>query len=193
MSSLRNVIHLLTVFTAMLMLIACAADPIKTRSITFEKSPEIMLPAKARLSVYLPPEELNRRIYHLEEGIIIQSAALTVFDRVFQEALPSRAAKEPHLIATVTSHTDMGSGERVKSADARISLYFGNGQFVGDYNASAPARSRVDNDPIALRNAYILAFQDIANQMLANEKLASLFRKGFGDDLTPGARPTSKK
>ncbi len=184
MSSLRNVIHLLTVFTALLMLIACAAEPIKTRSITFEKSPEIKLPAKARLSVYLPPEELNRRIYHLEEGIIVQSAALRVFDRVFQKASPSRTAKKPHLIATVTAHSSMEPGSKVKSAKAHISLYFGNGQFAGNYNAYAETKSRVDVDPIALRNAYILAFQDIANQMLANEKLALLFRKGFGEELT---------
>ena len=190
MSTLKNIINSLAVFAAMLILIGCAADPIKPWSITFEKAPDIKLPANARFSVYMSPEQLTKKIYHLEEGIIIGGAALTVFERIFEEALPYPHSKRPQLIAKVTAYSDMQRDSRTKRAEVRVSLFYGNGQFVGEFNASGKTSSGVGIDPIALRNAYVLAFQDIANQMLANEKLSLQFRKGFGEELASATNPT---
>jgi len=172
---------------------ACAyfVAPIKPESIVIENQSGIHLPANARLAIHMESSQLYKTYtvplwvqpykFQLDEGKRIQHAAKKVFANLFTEALPSPKCRNPHLTAKVSGSTHVYY--RNYNADANVILTFGNGDFIGRYTAHGEVAPGVTYDSIALENAYIQAFKQIAANILKEEKLSEYFNNGFTDAL----------
>ncbi|MFH1076045.1 MAG: S1C family serine protease [Pseudomonadota bacterium] len=178
-------------FSLIVMLNACTVAPIKPEDINFDKVSQTKIPVDARLSVFMTSEESNKKYevrqgwnsWSLDEGRRIQNAAIEVFSKLFQQALPNQDSKKPHLIAKVSGSSYIDAFWGTYKTDATVFLYYGNGDFIGRFNAKTGTVSGMVNDVIALENAYIKAFEKIASQILVHEKLSEHFYHGFGDEL----------
>lgn len=188
----NQVIRVLPIlFSLLLMLNACTMAPIKPENISINNISQIEIPVNARLSIFMTPRELNKKYevragwnsWVLDEGRRIQNAAIEVFSKLFQQALPSQDSKKPHLVAKVSGSSYINSFWATYKADATVLLYYGNGDFVGRFNAKATTASGMVNDAVALANAYIKAFEKISSQILLNKTLAQHFHRGFTDEL----------
>lgn len=176
---------------------ACTVAPIKQKSIVFENPYGIQIPANARLSIHMEPSQLNKiyvvqavlNRFEIVEGRRIQDAAKKVFMKIFTTASPSTECRNPHLIAKVSGSSHVDAFWGTYNADANVILTFGNGDFVGRYSANGNTNSGSIKDSNALENAYILAFTQIAANILKEEKLIVYFKDGFTDALT--AMPTN--
>lgn len=203
MPSSRVIVTQLLVLIILIVLIACAAAPIKTESISFENKIGVQLPVNARLSIFMSPMELNKKYkstlglysWELQEGERVQNAAFKVFEKLFREVWPYENAQKYHLNIKVNYLTQIQPstmGRAAYRAEATILLYYGNGDFIEKFHGTGIWKSDYVNDEVALEDAYILAFQNIANQMLNSKKLSQNFINGFGDELAAAyPRPPS--
>ena len=182
-------------FSLIVMFSACGAVPIKSEDINIDNQSQIEIPVNARLSIFMAPAELEKKyvIYSwvIDEGRRIQSAAITVFSKVFQQVLPDEDSKKPHLIAKVSGLSYIDGFNGIYNADATVLLYYGNGDFIGRFNAKTGTISGLTNDAIALENAYIKAFGEIAAEMIVNDNLSGHFQHGFGDELIITSKESS--
>ena len=164
------------------------ADLIKPESIVIEKQSGLHLPVDARLAINMESSQLNKiyivQKWEIDEGKRIQDAAKKVFGKLFTEALPSPDCKNPQLIAKVSGLSQIDTYWGNYKADANVILTFGNGDFIGRYTADGHANSGLVNDQNAFENAYIKAFEQIAADILNENKLAEYFNNGFTDALT---------
>lgn len=181
------------------MLNACTVAPIKPEDINIVKESQIELPVNASLSVFMKPEELRKKYevrkgWHswvLDEGRRIQNAAIEVFSKVFQKTLPNQDSKRPHLVAKISGSSHIDAFWATYKANATVLLYYGNGDYIGRFNAKAGTASGMVNDAVALENAYIKAFEEIAGQILLDKKLSEHFHNGFGNELIRAAKKAS--
>lgn len=178
---------LLLIFSLLLTLNACTAVLIKPEDIYIDNKSHIEIPINARLSIFMTPVELNKKYraghFVLDEGRRIQNAAIEVFSKLFHQALPSQDSQKPHLVANISGSSYINIALGSYNANATVLLYYGNGDFVARFNENASTVSVLYNDPIALGNAYIKAFEKISNQILLNKDLAQYFISGFTDEL----------
>ncbi|MDY6950356.1 MAG: serine protease [Thermodesulfobacteriota bacterium] len=199
MVPLKKLFPVLWVAATVLPLCACTSSLIKPDAVSLKKPAGIQLPAQGRLAVLMAPQDLDRKYriqkfshtWQLDEGLRIQSAAVSVFGRLFQEALPFEKGNMPHLVARVSGVTHINPIWGKYGADASLWLYYGNGDFVGEFQASGSQVSQRVNDSEALEKAYVKAFAKMGDEMLENEKLSPYFRAGFTDDLAGDREPPS--
>lgn len=200
MVPVKEIFRVLLVAVIMLPLSACTSSLIKQDAVSSQKPEGIELPAKGRLAVFMASQDLGRKYrvqkfshsWELDEGLRIQSAAVSVFGRLFQEALPYEKGNMPHLVARVSGVTHINPIWGKYSADASLWLYCGNGDFVGEFRASGSQVSQRLNDSEALETAYMKAFGKMADHILQNEKLSPYFRAGFTDDLAGDREPPAE-
>ena len=179
-------------FVIIALISACTVAPIKKESIVIENPYGLKIPSNARLSIHMEPSQLNKTYvvqaflnrFEIVEGRRIQDAANKVFINIFTTALPSTECRNPHLIANISGSSHVDAFWATYSADVIVTLTFGNGDFVGKYSANGNTKSGTITDSNALENAYILAFTQIATNILKEEKLILYFKNGFTDTLT---------
>lgn len=171
---------------------ASTSTPINPETLTFETiDTTIKLPAAARVGVYMTPGELNKEYtvsnafnrWVLPEGKCIQTAAIKVFGRVFTEVLASESVKAPHLVFKVSGISYVNVVWARYSVDASAVVNFGNGEYVGSFSAKGESSSGMVNDPHALENAYVIAFQSMANQIIKCPRVRDCLMNGFDDSL----------
>ena len=188
---LRRTFYLLCNILLATILAACAVPSIGPDDISFKNESHLKLPADARLAISMSSQELNKKytianpyIYsQLDEGRRVQNAAMNVFGKLFQQALPIEQCPNPHLVAKISSSSYI-SNLPTFAANATVFLYYGNGVFIGKFNGRDTTMGIMANDAVALENAYVNSFQKIANQILTNKLLIRHFTHGFTDAQT---------
>jgi hypothetical protein len=168
-------------------LAACTVAPIRKESITVRNTAGLSLPAKAQLAVYMSPEDLRKQYilrhlfseFRFEEGMTIQRAAIKVLSRVFAQVLPAGELQNPNFTAKVNGSTHIDQVWGNYTAEASLTLYNASNDLIGRFSGKGRQMSALVNDTNALQNAYIKAFLQVTDAMLASESVVSELRHGF--------------
>ena len=181
-------VHACVYICAVTILTACTAVPMKTQDLRIDNPYGIVLPIKGQVLVDIAPRERQKTLtvrggfytWTLNEGELIQSAALKVFGRVFDTVASGDDTSRGSVLIRVSGHGRVDELSAAYSVDAAASVVAEAGTQVGRFQASGAASSGKINDPIALENAYLDAFSQIAGQILKNEKFVLLVKNGLG-------------
>ena len=194
----HTIIPFLLIVT-LLMLISCMATPIKSETIVINNKHSIPIPANAQVAIYMKTSQLEKKYviggawqrWELDEGKIIQGAALDVLSKIFTDVLPYEDCNNPQLVAKIDGLTKI-QNTGAYTADANLTLSFGNGDFIKRYSVNGTSYSAVLYDSVALENAYINAFKKIASMILQEEKLSGYFQKGFPETVASKSGKSTK-
>ncbi|MEW5723594.1 MAG: hypothetical protein AB1896_10845 [Thermodesulfobacteriota bacterium] len=185
---------------AVLLPVACAAVPIQKEAITFNNPAQVPLPVPARLSVQMTPGDLERkylvqhilRSWTLEEGRIVQQAALRVFGKLFQDVFPYDGLSSAPVTARIASFlTYVNTFWGTYDATVTVGFYVGD-RLLATVQGQGRHVSAMINDQVALENAYVRAFQAVGDSVLSDPRLTEALEaiRGQGAPaVVPGPLP----
>jgi S1-C subfamily serine protease len=171
---------------------ACASPPIKKEDIRVRYSSEkIGALGDTQLIIHMRPEDrkstypirasLTRQIAgYLEEGLLIESAAIKTFSKVFKKVRSSEHSKAANLVITVSGVSDIELMNGIYTAEASAIVALASGKKLGKYEATGKATHIKVNDKNVFELAYVKAFVKILEAMLKDDRLAKYFDNGFG-------------
>jgi hypothetical protein len=204
---MEGIMNLRVVFKSMLWVLlscvflsACSVAPIREESITLEKKSSLTLPLQAKTAVYMSPEQLRKQYvfkhlfseYRFEEGMTIQRSAIKVLSRAFAQVLPSEEIQSPNWIAKVSGSTHIDRVWGIYTANAHLALYNSKNELIATFDGKGKDDSMLVNDLNALENAYIKAFVQITDAMLANETVLLTLQSGSPPKHSTDSIVTSK-
>jgi S1-C subfamily serine protease len=182
---------------------ACASPPIRKEDIRVRYSSGrvealggtqliIHMRSEDRKSTYPIRASLTRQVMgHLEEGLIIESAAIKTFSRVFGKVSSSESSKTSNLVITVSGISDIELMNGIYTAEASAIVALASGIKLGEYEATGKATHITVKDKNIFELAYVKAFVKILEAMLKDERLAGYFDNGFGNLETANLAPQS--
>ena len=180
---------------------ACASPPIRKEDIRVRYSSGrvealggtqliIHMRSEDRKSTYPIRASLTRQVMgHLEEGLIIESAAIKTFSRVFGKVSSSESSKTSNLVITVSGISDIELMNGIYTAEASAIVALASGIKLGEYEATGKATHITVKDKNVFELAYVKAFVKILEAMLKDERLAGYFDNGFGNLETANLAP----
>ena len=183
----------------------CGAIPTNVSDININKNLiEGDLPSDAKIYISLNRKKIftaNQlgKSWSLPAGELIESAAIKVFGKLFKVIFFEEYTKKAHLVVQIKGRTNLDIFLGKYSVTADAFLFMPNGKFIGRFQSKGESGGEYEFNGVAFENAYINAFNKIANQITANEKIITLFKSGFGEPqtvvvapqtLTPASPPT---
>jgi hypothetical protein len=154
-------------------------------STQYRRPTDIALPIKRNLIVYLSPRDLVRQTripetnehpeYWLEEGKLVQGAAIKAFARLFERVSPGKEQVTSYPVATVRASSSFNPVLGMHSARVIVGFTSENGVPIVELEAKSSANGYGE---AAFAKALDAAFQDITAQFLKSETLVAAFADG---------------
>lgn len=169
---------------------ACSMAPVKKEDIKINHNLGITQGLdEAQVIIHMRPED-RKRIYtadnfmrwSFQEGLIIESAAIKTFSKVFQNTKSSTHSKVSNLVITVSGVSFVNVMVGGYTAEAKAVFTLASGEKLGEYGAIGRDGGMWDkiNDKNRFEFAYVQAFTEILETFLKDERLAHYFKNGFG-------------
>jgi S1-C subfamily serine protease len=184
--------QLSVVFLSLVFVTACASPPIQMEKIivkhgfwdtkNFDKTKVIIhMKPEDRKKTYPLKASLTKQVVgHLDEGLIIESAAIKTFLKIFKNVKSSAFSKESDLLVTISGVSNISLWDGVYTAQAKAFVTLPSGEKLGKYQASGMAKHITVGDKNIFELVYVKAFVKILESMLKDERLVGYFESGFG-------------
>jgi S1-C subfamily serine protease len=132
---------------------------------------------------------------NFQVGLIIESAAVETFSKVFKNVKSSEFSQSSNLVITVSGDQLRSLGWGVLESDITATVSLATGKKIGEYYATGRYGGPFYkiNDSKGLEALYVKAFVQILEAMLKDQRLAKYFENGFGEIQTAnltGRQPT---
>jgi S1-C subfamily serine protease len=173
--------------------VACASPPIKKEDIRVRYSSGKMESlGNTQLIIHMDPEDrkstypiraslTGQVMGYFEDGLIIESAAIKTFSKVFRNVSSSEHSKASNLVITVSGISDLNLWNGTYIAEASAIVALASGKKLGNYEATGQATHITVKDKNTFELAYVKAFVKILEAMLKDERLTGYFDNGFGN------------
>ncbi|MBT3508227.1 MAG: trypsin-like peptidase domain-containing protein [Nitrospina sp.] len=179
-------------------LVTCAIAPVKKSDINInhnlgaakvldDTQVVIHMRPEDREKVYTIVAPLNVGInWKINEGLLIESAAIKTFSKVFKNIKSSVVSKISNLVITVSGVSFVNTQVGGYSAEAKAVVSLARGDKLAEYEATGRVGGMWDkiNQKNGFESAYVKAFIEIFETMLGDIKLAKYFENGFGEIQT---------
>ena len=180
---------LLLVLVLLQFVTSCSVKKIKNISVQHNLEKDA-IPIKSQVIVHMLSKHRSKKYMlpwigfgltnsYLEEGKILESAAMKVFSEIFEKVVSSENTQSGSLVITISGVTADTIATGVYTANVFATVALANGEKIGFFKALGKVNASRTNDSNALENAYIKGFKELAGKMLLDDSFLTQLNKGI--------------